>query len=340
MSDNQKAATIIEERWDDELTLRFRAGGYEAVIIPGVGAQIIEFRDLEKQLDLVRTPNRADLTGFKARPQVYGIPFLFPPNRIEDGKFPVEGRVLQFPVNSPTGNNHLHGFLRIKPWQVIKAVAEGEAVTIELAFEGDSGDDDYTAYINQFHFSMIYKLSQAGLEQRLQITNRGKETLPVGIGFHTAFKVPFHPESKPEDYRLRASIGRKWELDDRGLATGKLMELTPEEQLYRTEGVKPQGTPISIHTTAEPLMLGKEAFHGAIIDDLAQKLRLIYRVGPQYKHWVIWNDAGDQQFICPEPQSWVINAPHVRLDPDLTGYRELKPGETWVEDCAFWVEAY
>jgi len=340
MSVNGHAVMIVEERWEDELVLRFRAGGYEAVVIPGIGAQIIEFRDVERGLDLVRTPNRADLAAFKGRPQVYGIPLLFPPNRIEDGKFPVEGRVLQFPVNSPTGNNHLHGFLRVRPWRVAKAAAERETVKIVLTFEGDSGTDDYAAYVSQFHFSLKYTLSRAGLEQRLEITNRGNEPLPVGIGFHTALKVPFHPESKAEDCRLRVSIGRKWELNERGLATGKLMELTPEEELFRTEGVRPQGAPISIHGTAEPIMVDGKAFHGAIIDDLAQKLRLIYRVGPQYKHWVVWNDAGNQEFICPEPQSWAINAPHIRLDPELTGYRQLKPGETWTEDCALWVESY
>lgn len=340
MNESIDAAKIYEETWEEEPILRFRAGGYEAVMIPGVGAQIIEMKDLTRGLDLLRIPDRRDLQAFKARPQIYGIPVLFPPNRIEDGKFPINGRVVQFPVNNATGNNHLHGFLRIRPWKVTRAIAFGEVAEVEAVFEGDQAKNEYAQYLNEFRFKMEYKLSRAGLEQKLTIINQGKEPLPIGVGFHTAFKVPFHPESKPEDCRIRVAVGRKWELNDRGLPTGKLLTLTPAEEAYRNDGVSPLGEPIYIHCTAEKIQLDGKPFNGAVIEDRSKKLRLVYRTGSQYKHWAIWNDDGKQGFICSEPQSWVINAPHVRLAPEVTGYRELQPGETWTEECAIWVEKY
>ena len=333
-----QSAVIYHENWQDEPIIRFRAGGYEAVMIPGVGAQIIGMKDLIRGLDLLRTPNRDDLAGFKNRPQVYGIPVLFPPNRIEDGKFPIGGRTVQFPINSPAGNNHLHGLLRLRPWKVTHAVASGAVAEIKAVFEGDAADDAYSQYINEFHFIMEYKLARTGLEQRLSITNHGKKPLPLGVGFHTAFKVPFHPESVPEDCRFRVSVGQKWELNERLLPTGKLLPLSPAEQLYRNEGIRPQGNPISDHCTAEAIMLNGKPFHGAIIEDVAQSLRLVYRVDSLYKHWMIWNDRGGQGFICPEPQSWMINAPHIQLAPEVTGYRELPPDATWSTECAIYIE--
>jgi aldose 1-epimerase len=340
MSKSTNPAQVFEEQWQNEPVLRFRAGGYEAAMVPGVGAQIIALNDLTRGLDLLRRPNPDDLAGFKARPQIYGIPVLFPPNRIEDGKFPIGARTVQFPITSPTGNNHLHGFLRIRPWKVTRTVAQGEMVTIEAVFESDRVEDDYEQYLKQFLFKMRYTLSGAGLEQRLSITNRGKEALPVGVGFHTAFKVPFHPQSDPRDYRLKVSVDQKWELNERILPTGNLLPLTPAEQAYRSEGVLPQGTPVSDHFTAAAIEINGKPFHGAIIEDICKGLRLVYRVGKTYKHWMIWNDNGNQGFVCPEPQSWVINAPHVRMAPEITGYMELLPGETWEEECAIYVEAF
>ena len=43
----------------------------------------------------------------------------------------------------------------------------------------------------------------------------------------------------------------------------------------------------------------------------------------------MWNDGGDKGYFCPEPMTAMINAPNLALDDEVTGYRELKKGETF-----------
>ncbi len=324
-------------QWQDEPAVRFWAGGYEALMLPGVGAQVIELQDLQRGLTLLRYPEGVGLDEFKARPQIYGIPILFPPNRIADGKFPMAGTVVDFPLNG-NENNHIHGFLRLRPWEVVTTAVTGATVVVEAAFTGDNATDAYDRYLNQFEFRMRYTLSAAGLQQTLTIGNRGTVALPLGVGFHTALQVPFHPESKAEDCRLRVSVGAEWELDERTLPTGKLLPLNEADQAYRTVGVMPQGSPISAHYTAEALTVDGKPFHGALIEDGARRLRVVYRVDAAYRHWMLWNYGGDKGFFCPEPQTWAINAPNLKLAPEITGYRELQPGEIWSAETAIYVE--
>ena len=69
------------------------AGGYEAVMIPSIGANMVKLYHKEKDIDILRYPTPEDVEIFKTRPQVFGMPLLFPPNRIEDGTYSYEGKV-------------------------------------------------------------------------------------------------------------------------------------------------------------------------------------------------------------------------------------------------------
>ncbi|WP_367760342.1 hypothetical protein [Ammoniphilus sp. 3BR4] len=54
---------------------------------------------------------------------------------------------------------------------------------------------------------------------------------------------------------------------------------------------------------------------------------IVYLADPNFKHWVVYNADGKQGFVCPEPYTWVTNAPKLNLSPSLTGVQMLKPGE-------------
>ena len=43
---------------------------------------------------------------------------------------------------------------------------------------------------------------------------------------------------------------------------------------------------------------------------------------------MIWNDHGDKGYFCPEPMTWIIDAPNQHIPVDESGYRELAPGES------------
>ncbi len=160
----------------------------------------------------------------------------------------------------------------------------------------------------------------------------------MGLGFHTAFKIPFHPRGNADHYRLRVSVGQMWEIDDDILPTGRILPLNDTGKSLRTEGIKPQGKAVEIHCTAEPIKLNGKDFNGAVIEDRENALCVIYQVGKNFKHWIVWNETGDKGFVCPEPQTWVINAPNIDLPDEITGFRLLQPGEVWEDACRIFVE--
>ena len=62
-----------------------------------------------------------------------------------------------------------------------------------------------------------------------------------------------------------------------------------------------------------------------ILTDQEAGIQIIYHADPQFKFWVLFNQEG---YVCPEPYTWVTNAPNLDLPAKLTGLRELRSGET------------
>ena len=82
--------------------VHFTAGGYEAVMVPSVGANVVKLKHTATGIEILRTPDAEEMENFKERPQIYGLPLLFPPNRIADGTYTFEGRKYQYPITIPT----------------------------------------------------------------------------------------------------------------------------------------------------------------------------------------------------------------------------------------------
>lgn len=337
---NKEVATMQEELWNGYKSIRFSAGGYEALMITDVGANIIEFKDAIRGLSILRTPvDELDLEIFKAAPQVYGLPVLFPPNRIEDGTFKMEDRVYKFPINEPRHNNYIHGFIKNEKWKIVRSeIIEGREVEIEAVLDFNKEHEFYKYFPHVFQFRLVYNLSSNGLKQKVSIINLSNEKMPMGIGFHTAFNIPFHPESVEEDYRLIASIDKRWEQNARNLPTGKILDLTIDEQRYVNKGINPLEEELEAHYTLRNININGKEFHGVIIEDTCKKIRLIYEMGNEYKHIVLWNDLGDKHYVCVEPQTCAINAPNINLEDSITGFKTLDPKEIWSEECIIYVE--
>ena len=76
--------------WQGEAAVLLSGGGYEAMVLPGWGANCVSLRYLPSGAELLRTP--PDQGALHANPNVYGLPLLFPPNRIRDGSYAFNGR--------------------------------------------------------------------------------------------------------------------------------------------------------------------------------------------------------------------------------------------------------
>jgi aldose 1-epimerase len=325
--------------WFGEPVIEFAAGGYEAVIIPGIGANVIKLAHIQKQVDILKSPENLEL--LKARPQGYGIPLLFPPNRIENASYTVNGKTYNLPRNAGASNNHVHGILRGLPFDVVRAekIEEENAVEIEASFISDVSNNAMFSYFDhEFQCRLFYKLSENGLEQKVTFINNSNEPMPLAVGFHTTFNVPFHKESKREDYRLMVSVDRKWELSDKKLPTGNIVPLNEKEKQYREDDMMPYEFPLDNCYIAKPLEVEGRKYHGAILIDTSKNTKIYYEVGEEYKHWTIWNKNGEADFICPEPQTCTINAPNLNLPYELTGFKLLQPGKIWSEESKIYVK--
>lgn len=208
--------------YNGEQAVWLQAGRYEAAVLPEIGANLIAFRDTEKEYRFLREPALEEMEVFKERPFVHGIPVLFPPNRYEDGKFHWKGKVYEFPINEPKTGNHLHGFVHNIPWAVEKFRADETESSVTLALRVREGHSVYTYLPHEFTICLTYTLNAYGLHQHVSVHNEGKEAMPCLLAYHTTINAPFAPNSQASDYGFKMTIGNRWEMSERMLPTGSI----------------------------------------------------------------------------------------------------------------------
>lgn len=322
--------SILKTQWNGLEAVVFEAGGYEAMLIPGVGANLVRLYHKPTKADILRTPTAEEVDIFRERPQIFGLPLLFPPNRIEDGKYSYKGTDYQYPITLPAQNNYHHGIIKGLPFVVTRAEETGDQVEIEASYFSNAVNDAiYTHFPHEFVCKMTFNLSARGLKHTVSFNNLSAKEMPLGVGYHTPINVPFIKGADKGAYKLRLSVGKLWELNDRTLPTGKLLDLTPEAAKLRGEGLAPTGTAIEWAMTAAPIEVDGKPYHGAVMTDTANHLRVFYEVDNEMKHWTLWNNGGSVDWACPEPQTWAINAPNLKMDDSITGFQTVAPGATW-----------
>lgn len=196
-------------------------------------------------------------------------------------------------------------------------------------FSNRINDAIYINFPHEFVCKMIYRLSAEGLTLTTNFKNLGNDNMPVGMGFHTPLNIPFRKDGNKDDYRIRISVGDEWELNERNLPTGKLLELTGDKASLRTIGIEPCGKPIEWALTNKPFDYNGKEYNGAILSDKRNNISVFYEVDQQFKHWTFWNNGGEEPYACPEPQSWAINAPNLNMPDETTGFQSVEPGKEW-----------
>ncbi len=311
---------IRRESFGEGSLLTACCGGYTLRLVPEVGGMVT---GLEK--DGFRALNEpASFAALKGFPFVYGLPILFPPGRIDGGRFTAGGRSYRFPVNEPSRNNSLHGFLQSRPWQQESCEERDGKQTIVLRFDADRSTDFFSALPVTFVIREILELDADGLKQRIELTNTDRIPLPVGLGFHSAFRAE-------KGCQLKVPVGERVLLNDRLLAAGT-RPLSEEEELLRTEGLDPMSRSMDDQFTARPVGGSRSAV-------LQYKdATVIYEADPFFRHWTVWNNEGRGGFVCVEPQNWRANAPNLDLPPAESGMTLLEPGKTLRVSTALRIE--
>ncbi|MEE0867968.1 MAG: aldose 1-epimerase [Clostridia bacterium] len=289
-----------------ENIIEIKSADYRACINLSRGANCIELKYSRYGADILRTP---DYSKELDNPFLYGMPMLYPANRIYEGKFTFEGREYKFPVNEKNTNCHLHGSLHNAPFTLLK---QGEGF-VSCMYE--SGEEPW-AFPHKFRVVVTYSLSEGGLLQEIEIINQSEKNMPNLLGFHTTFNLPFLKNSSVENVRVLAQVGEEIERSmDNYLPTGRILA---EDETTRQlkEGVfNPGAGSLSRHYRGG----------GAIeLIDTQKKIKVVYKCDEKFKFRLFYKEAfGD--YVCLEPMTCMANCPKAPFDGAFAGFDFILP---------------
>lgn len=300
-------------------SIKLSFNNYSVIIMYERGCNIIELNDTVNHLSLLHYPESGEEDEFVASPQRFGSALLFPPNKLRNGSFLWNGIPYSFTEH---GIPFSHGLLKEFPFTLKESSETADCIYVKFEFNSFN-----SVYFKEFQwlFDCVFEfeLSSMGLLQKLSFSNNGSTDIPLGVGFHTAFRIPQDDTSAKEDYHIQVSCGRQWELDEHSFPTGKLIPLSQD---YPKGNVTPLTAPIAEHTQSVALENG---FHGAIITNKRTGIQFIYETDPVFSNWMIWNNRASDNYICIEPMSCIINAPNTDLLDSSQNFVNLKPGHSW-----------
>ena len=259
------------------------------------------------------TPQFADGTE---RASSCGIPILFPfPGRLRGTEFQWEGKAFRLEPGDAFGNA-IHGFVHTRPWRVVEQ--EPHFVTAEIQA---SVDDPELAnrWPGDFHLVATYQLEKGRLQFRWELTNRGSDNMPFGLGVHPYFNTGLFGATE-EDVRLQVPVDQVWGLTEM-LPTGRF-----------------ESEPFGLRQAAT--LGGKELDH--VFENRQPELGEVNRAvlgtegqssiaveyGNEYPFCVLYT-PGHRESMCIEPYTCLPNSPEFLDSDHATGWRCLSPGEMY-----------
>lgn len=186
--------------------------GTAAEIWPDLGSICLSWRVATKWGPLELLSVGSD---WLTTPQRSGIPVLFPfPNRIRGGRFSWAGRDYSLPLNDPTRENAIHGFACRSPWRVMEAISDSKAAHLVTQFQL-SADAPLVLehWPGDVRLTLTFELTRESLSLVARVDNPGRDSVPVGLGFHPYFRIPFTESGKLADCFVRVLASEFWDLD-------------------------------------------------------------------------------------------------------------------------------
>ncbi len=285
--------------------LTIAGGGYEAAFDPENGANPVSLRHIPTGAKLFREPDyeKGDRDSF-----VFGSPVLFPVNRISGGRFTFDGREYVLPVNEPKTGCHLHGTLAHMPFCV--TMRSRSRVVFEAAFDEKK---PYLTFPHAFALRLDCSLDENGFTRVTTVENRSGKRMPVMLGFHTAFAIPFAPDGGRVTVRMPAA--EAFERDENYLPSGRTLSDDGLTEALRA-GTFAAGEPFS--------RLYRAAGRRTTLTDETANLTLTADYDESYVCRMVYGGGG---FLCVEPQTCLTNCVNVDYGNVPDGFLSLEPGE-------------
>ena len=282
--------------------LILNSGAFTAEI-DSVGAQCMNLYAEEYGISVLHTDALRVVTG---------IPILFPTNRIDGGHFFCEGVEYQLPVNEADTNCSLHGTLYEQPFTVV----EQTATSVVLRWRSGG---DYFGFSQDFSVQIGYDLNEGALTQTVVIENHAGAPLPILLGFHTAFTVPFCDGSVCEDVRIYADHAAALSRNERHLTDGR-MPFDAEDEAFAA------GTFCADHPLTRLYLAGEGGEW--TMRDIRTGVMVCYQPDPAFTYRMIYSPV--RGMFCCEPQTCAVDAPNLPADSPDAKYPILREGEQMV----------
>ena len=282
--------------------LTLTSGAFTAEIDP-IGAQCMHFYSKERGITVLHTDELRVVTG---------IPILFPTNRIDGGHFFCEGVKYQLPVNEADTNCSLHGTLYEQPFTVL---AQSET---SVVLKWRSGGD-YFGFPQDFSVEVGYELNDGALIQTITFENHKGVPLPILLGLHTAFTIPFCEGSDCEDVLVYADHAAAISRNERQLTDGR-MPFDEEDEAFAA------GTFCADHLLTRLYRAGDGGEW--TMRDTRTGVTICYKPDPAFTYRMIYSPV--RGMFCCEPQTCAVDAPNLPADSPDAKYPILHEGERMV----------
>lgn len=314
---------------DGAPVIEMKAGNYLAIIAPTVGSNIARLRDCKNEIEILRYHEEKPICTLTAFPEIFGLPTLYIPNRLNHGHLRVSDATYQLPVNEKKLQNYIHGFLHTRNHIIIETSVKDNRAIAKTQYIYDEKDLFFEYFPVKFQADYEFILDENGMNYNFTLTNLSNKQMPYGVCNHSAFMAPFMKGGNGTDIRIQIPALKRCILNDRCLPTGELRDLSAYDEKY-VNGTQLVNT-IPIDNDMYLCGVGEldgKPFHGAIMTDLSSGKRICYEVDETFKFFIVWNEGGTKDYYCPEPMTWMIDAPNLDMPTEETGYIELAPGES------------
>lgn len=285
---------------------------YKAYINMTRGANCVSLRNEKYKASILR---EADYSKELDNPYLYGMPILYPVNRISGGSFIFEGREYRFPVNEPATNCHLHGVIHNEPFEIVAK----ENNSIKCGYR----QEKTSFFPHSFKIEITYSLGENGLEQITEIFNLSDRNMPNFLGFHTTFNIPFVEGSSVDGIVIKADLGEEIERNMKNyLPTGNILPIDDITRKIKGGKFNPFEKIISRHYKADC---------GGVMEikDRTAGIKMVYENDDKFGWRLIYNGNADE-YICLEPMTCMANCQNSPFERELAGFDYIEPDSSKV----------
>lgn len=271
---------------------------FEAIICPALGANVVKFiwKDDNGVFEILHgTARRIELIS---NPYNYGVPILFPPNRMQNASFTYDGITYSFPVNCGE-KDHIHGVLHNLGWELVSADADSKSARVKMRINTAKNPILSTYFPIELVFERLFELSSEGLTEKFTIYNYSEFIYPSGVAYHTAFHAPIDQQ---KDIKVRIPLERQCEDDIvTRFPSGKYKELDETEKAVASK----TGCALS-EINVDKLYTASNLEDTACIYYPCGKT-IHYQHDKNYQYWILSTLSVDKAILTIEPQSYLSN---------------------------------